>query len=384
MIDVDEILRRARALGPRIEEVADGIAADRRLPDDLVEELRSTGVFRMPMPKAWGGPEVDPVSQLRVFEELAYHDTAVGWISMICCDGGYYTGFLRDEVAARELYPDLDHITSGWLSPVGRANVVDGGYRVTGRWQFGSGVLHADRVVGGMLAFRDGELVVGDNGIPRLLVGFLPNDDVEIHDTWYTLGLAGTGSNDYSVDDVFVPDEHVFSPFEPGHRSSPLYQYHGWFFTKMVGVVIGAGRRAIDELRSLAETKVAPPTFQPIKNEYRIQVAVGRAEADLAAARALSAHTLGSMWNTLCDGDPPSMRQRADVGAMGIWVTQTIKRMVDDLCDEAGTSAVYSSNRLERLRRDTTTMSHHLAGQNRTYQTVGQMHLGLPASFPIF
>lgn len=379
-----ELLERVACLGPEIEEAATDIAAQRRLPDALVEDLRSAGVFRMPMPASWGGPELDPLSQIRVLEELAYHDASVAWVGMICCDGGYYTGFLPDEAAARELYPTLDELTSGWLSPGGRATRVEGGWSVSGRWQFGSGILHADRIVGGMLGFDDGELVTGPDGSPRLLVGFLPTSEVEIHDTWYTTGLAGSGSNDYSVREVFVPDEHVFCPLEVGHRDGPLYRYHGWFFTKLVGVAIGAGRRAIDELRALAETKIAPPSMQPIKHEYRIQVEVARAEADLAACRALTDATLGEVWSSLVAGDRPTTAQRAAIGALGIWVTQTVKAMVDRLCAEAGTAAIYTGAPLERIRRDLTTMSHHLAGQARTYQTVGQLHLGLPTQFPIF
>jgi alkylation response protein AidB-like acyl-CoA dehydrogenase len=207
---------------------------------------------------------------------------------------------------------------------------------------------------------------------------------VEIHDTWYTTGLAGSGSNDYSVSEVFVPDEHVFCPLEVGHRDGPLYRYHGWFFTKLVGVAIGTGRRAIDELINLADNKIAPPAMHPIKHEYRIQVEVARAEADLAACRALTDATLEEVWDSLVAGDPPTTAQRAAIGALGIWVTQTVKTMVDRICAEVGTASIYAGAPLERIRRDLTTMSHHLAGQTRTYQTVGQLRLGLPTQFPIF
>ena len=138
------ILAAAAALGPAIETAADRIEAERRLPDELVEQLRSAGVFRIAFPAAWGGPEMGIVDQCRLIEGLAYHDAATAWVVMICSDSGHYAARL-DEVVARELYPSLDLLTAGFLMPAGQATRVDGGYRVSGRWSFGSGSLHADR-----------------------------------------------------------------------------------------------------------------------------------------------------------------------------------------------------------------------------------------------
>ncbi len=376
------IFDRVAALGPAIDSASDEVEAGRCLPGPLLDALRDTGVFRMPMPAAWGGPELDPVTQNHILEEIAFHDAAVGWIAMICCDGGYYAGFLDDDATARALFCDLDLMTSGWVVPAGHAELVDGGYRVTGRWQFGSGICHADRVVGGCLLYRDGELVIED-GQPVYRVLFLPREHVGIHDTWSTHGLAGSGSHDYSVNDVFVPTEHAFSPLSVGGRQEPLYRYHGFFFAKLSAVAIGSARRAIAELVDLAGQKIQPPTFQPIANEYRVQVALAEATAALAAARALADHTLGETYATLLAGDDLTLDQRADVGAMMVWVVQTARDIVDSMCAEAGTDSIYRTNRLERIRRDVTTITHHIGGQRKTYQIVGQMRLGIEPSFSI-
>lgn len=380
---MEATLEAVQKLGPAVRAAADEIAATRRIPEPLLADNRSAGAIRMPMPAAWGGPELDPLAQVRVIAELASHDPSTGWIAMICCDGGYYAGFLGDDATARELYPDIDLLTSGQVAPVGRAEIVDGGHRVSGRWSFGSGILHADRIVGGALVYRDGELVF-DGGLPRFRVFFLPTEQVEVHDTWHTTGLAGTSSNDYSTTDAFVPEGHDFSPFSRGYREEPLYAYHGLFFAKLVGIGLGALGRAIEEFRTLAETKCPAPTFKPIKNEYRVQVAVAEAQADLDAMWGLVDSTLGGLWDTLTAGQAPSLEQRAAVGAMGVWVAQTAKRAVDALCAEAGTDSIFATSALERLRRDVTTMTHHLAAQRKTYQVVGQLQLGVEPAFPIF
>lgn len=379
-----KMLDQVRALAPTIEEDADTIEAERRLTPRVLAGLRAAGLFRMPMSTEWGGPELGPLEQVQVLEEIAYHDASTAWVAMICCDGGYYAAFLRDPVAARELYPDLDLLTSGWLTPAGRAEVVAGGYRVSGRWSFGSGILHAERIVGGCTVWRDEQLEVDAHGRPRLIVAYLPTELVTVHDTWFTTGLRGTSSNDYSVDDVFVPATHTFSPFDVPTRQAPLYGYHGLFFAKVVAVPLGLLRRAIDELKHLAETKLAMPSMQPIKSEARVQVALAAAQADLDAAWGLVERSLGGVWATLEAGGRPTIDQRAAIGAMSIWVVQTVKAAIDAICEEAGTAAAFRGNRLERLRRDATTITHHVVGQRRTYQTVGQMLLGLPPELPIF
>ena len=135
----------------------------------------------------------------------------------------------------------MDLLTAGQIYPVGQAVRVDGGYRVSGRWQFGSGSLHADRIVGGCLVLVDGAPVMGERGLPEMLVAWLPRDDVTIHDTWHTTGLAGSGSNDYSVTDAFVPDGHVFQPLRAGRpvrAAVPLPR-----------VLLRQPRRGVDRLR---------------------------------------------------------------------------------------------------------------------------------------
>src|SRR4029078_4033206 len=163
------------------------------------------------------------LEQVEMVETLAYHDASTAWVAMICSDSGHYAGRV-DDASAREVSPSMDLLTAGQIYPVGQATRVDGGYRVSGRWQFGSGSLHADRIVGGCLLLVDGVAGVGESGLPEMLVAGLPRDKVTIHDTWHTTGLAGSGSNDYSVENVFVPRKHSFRATRNSPRSQPAYR----------------------------------------------------------------------------------------------------------------------------------------------------------------
>ena len=197
-LDGAEITRRVEALLPEIDARADEIAAARRLPRDLVDALKTAGVFRMSMPEAWGGSALPLPDQVRIVESLAYADPSVGWCVMIGSDSGFYSAFL-DDAAARELWTDVDDITAGWLFPGGQAVAVDGGYRVSGRWKFASGCTHADVMVAGCIVMNDnGAPVFGPDGVPVVRTAVARADRFEVIDTWHTTGLAGSGSNDYA------------------------------------------------------------------------------------------------------------------------------------------------------------------------------------------
>ena len=154
-----DIITAVRALAPEIQSRGDEIAALRRLPIDLVRKLKAAGVFRMAMPKAWGGPEMTPREQCEVYEVLGAADASVAWCAKIGSDSGYFAAQL-DEQAARTLYPDLDFVTAGQVPPNGLGERVDGGYRLSGHWTFGSGCTHADVIGAGFLVTENGKPIM--------------------------------------------------------------------------------------------------------------------------------------------------------------------------------------------------------------------------------
>jgi alkylation response protein AidB-like acyl-CoA dehydrogenase len=281
------ILHATLALAAQIGASADAIEQARRIPMSLVEALKKAGVFGMAMPRAWGGPELDPLTQFRVIEALAMADGSVGWCAMINCDGGYITAFLDQEVG-KAMYPDLQVGTAAAATPTGEARRVSGGYRVSGRFPFASGCQHCEWIWLGCIVTENDEQLVDNNGVPHTRQCLVKLSECEILDTWYTTGLRGTGSNDIMVKDVFVEAKHTFS-FQDGNlikRPGPLYAFPFMFAAKSSPVALGIARLALQVLIETATKKSArrystgdhlePPKL--MRDDVFIQEAVGRAE----------------------------------------------------------------------------------------------------------
>lgn len=382
-LDTEAILANARNLVPTIREQADAIEKGRRLPAPLVDAMSDAGIFRIAMPRAWGGPEMSPLDQIELMEILAYADPSAAWCASILSDSGFYAGFLEDE-AARKLFPNLDARAAGMLAPVGRAEIVPGGYRVTGKWAFGSGSLHATHLTGGCLVLNDGQPIMEENGYPRWRVMIFDPADVEILDTWYTTGLAGSGSNDYSVSDAFVPEQHTFHALGTPRRSEPLYRYHGFFFANVPGIPFGMARAALDEAREVAASKQVYPPLRLLREDAQVQTAFGEAEATLGASRAYVADVMGSAWAKLGAGDSLSLEDRARIGLCIVHAGRSAGRIIDLACEIVGSTALYRKSRLERLRRDMIAVNSHIVHQTKTYGAAGRVLLGadeVPAFF---
>jgi len=213
-----------RELDPKIRAAAKEIELGRRLPLHIVREMQRAGVFRMSMPRAWGGSELDLLSQLEVIETLSRADASVGWCAMIGTDGGYATAFI-DQAVAREMYPDVDMVTAITFAPPGRAVKTRDGFTVNGRWPFASGCQHASWFVGHFAVFDGDSPRLDRNGLPETRFGFLPAEECEIIDTWKTNGLRGSGSHDWTVRDCFIPEARTFNLAAPTiYRQGPLYQ----------------------------------------------------------------------------------------------------------------------------------------------------------------
>ncbi len=375
------VVEELAALAPRLGERGDDIAAARRLPSDVVGALRDAGAFRIAAPRALDGPELTPREQTEVIEKLSMHETSVGWCVMIGSDAPYYGSFLAPDAAA-ELWPSIDDVTAGQIPPNGRARRVDGGYVINGRWAFGSGCTHADVIVGGCLVM-DGDTPVLVDGRPDLLVACAPASSWTVLDTWDTTGLAGSGSNDYTASDLFVPDRHVFRFTDPVQRPEPLYGWPGMFFINMAGVSLGLARRAIDEAVAIASEKVLVPELVLLRDTSPARLAIAHAEADLGAARAYVYDSLDRFWDMRVAGDEPSIAVRVALGLSRAHSFRVAREVAESMSELIGASSIYRTHPLERLLRDAITMSRHIAAQERMYEFIGQLRLTGTSSTPL-
>jgi alkylation response protein AidB-like acyl-CoA dehydrogenase len=373
-LSVADIYANARALGDFLREKTPEIEQARRLPPDVAARVRDAGMFRITMPKSWGGPELSPVEQVEVVEELAKANASVAWCVMIGCDSGLFSGYL-DDAAARELYPRLDMATAGMAPPVGRADRVDGGYRINGQWSFGSGITHADVVSAGCIIFKNGGPEMLNEKIPRWRLMLAPASSYEIQDVWHTTGLRGTGSNDYRAADMFVPERHSLSFLDP-KRDGPLWRRADNILHKAAGVPLGAARSAIDFFCDAMQGKVEMPGGQLYKNQARVQTAIADAEMILGAARSYVFSSLERHWERVQKREKLTDRERAHVWLSRVNVCHAAREVIRLLYDAVGSAAIYSGKGpLDRALRDSETWCQHIVAQRRSLEWVGAVLL---------
>jgi alkylation response protein AidB-like acyl-CoA dehydrogenase len=375
-----EVLDRARAAVPELQRWTERITAQRQLPPEVVELLRWTGVFRMGAPTSVGGPGLTSAEQTEVIEILAQGDASAAWCAMIGMDTPLYAEFL-DETVAGELFRDLDIITAGLILPVGRADRVPGGYRVSGQWPFGSGITHADWVVAGCQVYEDDQLVPGPSGMPFIWrIMLVPRSDVVLLDTWNVVGLAGSGSHDYRMESVFVPDQRSFSfgnPRHPGPMATPEA-----ILRNMPGVPLGVARAALEHVKGLARGRRDRATGEEWCDSYRVQVAVARAEQQLDIARRAVYHGLHEQWELLEQGWDLTPEQRVAPVLARVHAFRVARQILSDLTDLVATQAVRSSSPLAGWLADLTVMRQHIIAQDEVLQSAGAHLLGGRPSNP--
>ncbi|MFT7601189.1 MAG: alkylation response protein AidB-like acyl-CoA dehydrogenase [Acidimicrobiales bacterium] len=389
--DTNPLVDQARTLEPIVEQTRSEMDEQRRLTAPVVDALRGLGVFRMAVPVDLDGPALDPMTQVAVVEELSRLDGSVGWCTMIAAAGSYVSGFLTPDAATRWFGP-ADACLGGQLAPTGRAVRVDGGYRVNGRFRFGSGSGHATAMLASCQVIEDGPdgaPIRDDRGRPEIRSALLRPDQVTIIDTWHTTGLWGTGSNDYEVHDVLVADEDSWNPAGAMYRTEPLYRYAPLFLVPHAGVPLGIARAAIDALVDVADGKASAALGGQAKegrtlaDEVQCQEAVAIAEVKLGAARAYTYDTVAELWDVLQAGERVQPKQRAVYRAMMTYGHQVAKEICISLADIGSTSSIFHGEPLQRALRDILTACQHRMVHPKLYVPAGRILLGRDSGDPM-
>jgi alkylation response protein AidB-like acyl-CoA dehydrogenase len=355
----EELLQRVRALEPLIRATAAEAEAARRFPARVTDAMAHAGVFRMLVPCAAGGLELDPLTLLEVVEEVSRVDGSAGWTAMIGSGAGFLGGFLPSELVG-EIFADPRAFMCGNLgAPGARAVPVPGGFRVTGRWPFVSGCEHA--------TWLGGAAVVGDGEVR--IVAF-PRADCEIIDTWSVTGLRATGSHDVQVSDIFVPRERSFWWTDGPTAARPLYRVRFMLITHAAHA-LGVARAAIDALLELAEVKVPTRSSGLLKDRPLVQAQVAQAEALVQAARDFMWRTTAEAWAAVCADRPVSGRQRAGLRLAMTHAVLSSAQAVDLMWAAAGGSPIYTRSPLERCFRDIHVATQHAAVSALSWETVG-------------
>lgn len=374
-----DLIAAAKMLRPQIEAYRDESERERSLPKELMRSIIDSGVLRAWVPRSIGGLETDVETLLRVIEEVAQVDGAAGWNVMIAGSGALFAGFLPESVAG-DIFGDPRAIVAGAFAPKGRAEPVDGGYRVTGRWPLASGCHHAQWLGGGSLIF-DGETPrMAPDGIPDLRVMLAPAAECQVHDTWYSAGLRGTGSHDIEMRDLFIPAERAFALLNPTrHEPGALYRAGilPIFSTVVASVALGIARGALDAFEDLAGKKA--PTFSVtlLRDRGAVQAKVGEAEALLRSGRAFLFETVRDAWATMQADQDLSEEQRALISLSATHAARSSAEAVDIVYTLGGATSIYTSSRLERCFRDVHTITQHVGVSFSWYERTGQYFLGM-------
>jgi indole-3-acetate monooxygenase len=379
------VSQRLTDLVPAIRGRREEIERARRMPRDLIDDVSKTGFFSLSVPRAIGGQEAPPFDIMQGIETIAAADGSTGWCAMIGVGNNLTAGYLNEQ-GAREVYADPNAPSAALAAPAGTAERVDGGVRVSGRWQFASGITHSDWLWAGCIVVQNGKPVMTPHG-PEIIHVCIPVSDVQIHDTWFVSGLCGTGSNDISAKDVYVPEHRIFLLFDSStHRPEPLYQLPplGWFVSQLVCVSLGIARGALDELLELAPSKIPTLSTAVLADKPVTQIELARAEAALGAARAFLYDTVGDLWRTAQDGKQPSAKQLArnriaalNAAETGAVVTRTVHL-------HAGGSSIYTSSSLQRHMRDAEAITHHFTVAPHVWEDAGRVLLGRQPIAPVF
>jgi len=366
-------LTALHALAPLVAEHRETFDRQRRIPDPVFEALADAGLFRLWLPKALGGPELSPLEFMTVIEAASALDGTVGWLIGNGAGMSRAGGYLPASVAG-EWFSDPRAFMVSATGAVGTAIPVEGGYRVSARWPFGSGAPHATHFMG--LASVKGE----DGRDQPPICCYLTRDQVTLHDTWHVSGLRGTASWDFEAQEAFVPTNrtHPFldhQPTQPGllYRIPPL----SIFPASISALPLGIARGAIGTFAQLASRKSRQGTGALLSEREIVQATVGRAVATYRAARAFLAEAMNELMAAVGSGGDQLVRARIEFRTSCAHAAESALRIVDSLAAEAGTAAIFEASPLERAIRDVHTAVKHVAMTPNTYIVAGRLGLGL-------
>jgi alkylation response protein AidB-like acyl-CoA dehydrogenase len=379
--DRSDPIARARGLAPAIAAAADTIERTRRIPAPLLAQLHASKLLRMLLPRTVGGDQTEPATYVLAIEEVARHDASVAWNVFVANSSSLIAAFLEPAVA-QAIFGDQPTILA-WGPPNGsRAAAVDGGYRVSGAWDFASGCRNANWMGAHCHVVEpDGSLRLDGHGRPAIRTLLFPASEATLIDRWNTIGLRGTASDSYSVTELFVPDAFSGTREDPGLRRErgPLYAFtmQGLYAVGVAAVALGIAGAMLEEFITLACRKV-PRGMARLADSAVVQADVARAQASLGAARAYLIDTLASIYAEADDIDPIAVADRARVRLASTHAIHGAIDVADFTYKAAGVDAIFPGSPFERRFRDIHTLSQQIQSRGAHYEAVGKVLFGAP------
>jgi indole-3-acetate monooxygenase len=384
-----EYLRRARELGPALDAAADEIEQRRELPETIVEALVEQGLFRLLLPRLLDGAELPPARYVEVIEEVAKHDASTAWCLGQACGCTMTAAYLEPE-AACEIFGGKRGIVA-WGPPgsSAEAHAVPGGFRLTGTWAFASGSHHATWLGAHVpILAEDGAPQLRPDGGPVVRTLLFPKASAKFTDIWHVIGLRGTGSDQYSVADLFVPQKYtVMREAEPKpHQPGRLYAFSSSniYASGFAGVALGIARSTLDAFIVLARDKIPRGARNTLRENNLIQAQVAQSEARLRAARAFLLRSLDQIWGEIDGARRLTIDHNTTIRLASTWAIHQAREIVDTVYHAAGATAIFDSEPFERRFRDIHTVVQQYQGRQAHFESVGQVLLGLDPAGAMF
>ena len=371
----DEVLAGIRAHRAEFEAAGERSEQLRTLPADIVDTLRDLGVFWLKTPSEFGGRPLNPVAFCDVIEELAYVDASTAWAAMIGAGcGGLASGWLPEPGVRRVFTPDRPlPVVAGQLQPRGTGRPVPGGYTVTGRWSFASGIMHASWLIG---AFRTEGGSAAQDGQP-IVIFVLPKDQAEVIDNWHVAGLQGTGSMDFRVDEQFVPQEMTYQFGIPAVRGGDLFRLGmpAFVSNEVPPFCLGMARRALDDTTALAAHTTRWAGGAKLSERAVFLTELGRAEVKIKAAMLAHRDAVQQVWATASRGTAPPESQQLALTTASVYAVETCAEVISDLFRYGGGRVLALSNSMQRHLRNALAARQHIAVSEEFYEAAGQARI---------
>jgi len=386
-LDAQPPVRAAAALRSVIRACHDEMEREQRLPKALVEQLHAAGFYSLVIPRELGGQQVDPLTYLRVVELLAEAAGSVGWNIANNSIGQLVTLGLPDE-GVREIYAHAaDTVIAGTaVQGGGKATPVDGGYRVTGRWPFGSGCRESSWMLGSFQILDGDQPRRSPDGTSTYWRGIFARSEARvIESSWDVAGLRGTGSFDWTVEDVFLPERrtmvHAGVPLDNQWKRWPGTTYalpaQAWVGPHHSAVATGIARAGIDALIELASEKTPRGRTGLLCDNPQVQDAVGRADAILNAGRAYRSAMIAELWHTVAGGKETTLAQRARCRLAAIHAADSAREAMDLVYRHGGSTSFQRESRLAECWRDLHVVAQAVTLAPEWYPIGGRVYLGI-------
>jgi len=381
-----DCVANARALAPVIAAASSRIEADRELPPNLVDALHEARLWRMLLPRAYGGDEVSPIDYVQAIEEIAKVDASTAWCigqTSVCST---VSRNMKPHVA-EEIFRKNPRGVLSW-GPTNNAKAIaeKGGYRVSGVWPFASGSKHATYLAAHCFIVEgDGTSRRDRDGKPVQKTLLVPRERATWQDVWHVIGLRGTGSNTYTLTDVFVPEDYSIDYHALNsagrHEHGPLYSFtiYQLFGSSFPAIALGIARTMLDDFCKLAQAKTPTGQTTMLRDNAVIQSQVGVAQSQLAAARAFFFDAWREIWQTAQTGSI-TLDQRVRLRMASSHLSQTARQVCETVYLAAGATAIFENNTFERRFRDMHAVSQQAQSQFSIFEAIGRHFLGLPPS----